>query len=629
VRLPSDEEVLGWFKEIIGMLQGDQLGMGGGSFGSEGPPGPNRSGGGAGGWWRLWPYQEEGWDWEKYETDPEIVNEGGEEWVKGPMGLISLEQWRANREEVRRGQIDTARPIKPRMKPRGLKYENGKWVSWKTPDPSKGRASNAFMFLEFLRGATAVEPELLGPHTQEFNRALNELLPAPTPTPLAPSGRVENRRDDMYWWDTAWGPGPGLDEETVIGQEKRPLDLHYEQPRMTRPAPVRTFANITPDAAWIKATEERWSALENEPAVTANPRVEAGKALLRTVATMVPDLSPEMKKLVDQVTRPQKNRPLIDGTTAPPGGGGMSGLPPRAPVPPAAGGATTYPTTITQPLSGTQNISGMGAMTPGTTIRDSLLNILDRFSNAVAGGQRDPSGLATPFTVYGSALEDGQPFYFPAELFDSQTVASMTQTGPTQSLGMGGVPVMGAPPMGASLSMFPVPGFEGALQNDWHEPREYRGGWHEGTDIVAPQGTPIVAPASGTIASIHTSTNGGNVVWLVDSEGRTHKFMHLLATSSGIGTGTQVEAGQVIAFVGDTGASSTPHLHYELHVGGAAVNPHEYLLGVSSGSAVGGAATPAASTGVGAAAIPPPAPSVEGALEDIENKVRSTSPVIE
>lgn len=281
-----------------------------------------------------------------------------------------------------------------------------------------------------------------------------------------------------------------------------------------------------------------------------------------------------------------------------------------------------------------QNPSGLGTMTPGTTIRDSLLNILDRFSNAVAGGQRDPSGLASPFTVYGSALENGEPFYFPSELFDSQTVASMTQApGGTQQLGMGGVPVMGAPPMGASLSMFPVPGYEGALQNDWMEPREYRGGYHEGTDIVAPQGTPIVAPANGTIASIHTSENGGNVVWLVDSEGRTHKFMHLLATSSGIGTGTQVQAGQVIAFVGDTGASSTPHLHYELHVGGAAVDPHEYLLGVSAGSDVGGGATTTLGTGGGTAPTPSPSPSsasnVEGALEDLENKVRSTGPVIE
>ena len=267
---------------------------------------------------------------------------------------------------------------------------------------------------------------------------------------------------------------------------------------------------------------------------------------------------------------------------------------------------------------------------PGS-IRESLLNILDRFSNAVAGGARHPSGLASPLMVYGSGLEDGQPFYMPSEMFDAQTIASMTQVGPVPAVGPDGVPVMGAPPMGVGLASFPVPGYESALQNDWMEPREYRGGYHEGTDIVAPQGTPIVAPASGTIASIHTSTNGGNVVWLVDGEGRTHKFMHLLATASGVGVGTQVQAGQPIAFVGDTGYSSTPHLHYELHVGGAPVNPHEYLIGVSTGGAVGGAPLAAAMAPGGA--VPPsasPEPTtVEGSIENLENRVRSGTPVIE
>ena len=576
----------------------------------------------------------DGWD---PDNPPIAMDEGGEAWVWLPAAPPG-QRW------IPLLHFAAVRRVSEKNTNRYLKEQAEAWAA--VPEVEKQRIRN-----DMLPEGQTFEKFKPFENTDPFTDALDRIQ--------IPTGNVEDRRQEFTWRDSSYGGNfsqylpvrphhedpsrrdpwdqarSAMVEGYKTGRIPLPVPPPKSAPAMTKPAPVVTPARpaITPDTNWQAETYQRWRDLERNEAVATNPRVEAAKALVRTAATMAPGLSPEMKKLVNRVTRPSKNQPLIDGTynrprrdiTAPaytPNPAGYQGN--QSPGGDMGGSGYSGQDV---PTAG-QDISGMGAMQPGTSIRDSLLNILDRFSNAVAGGARDPSGLASPFTVFGSALEDGQPFYFPSELYDTQTIASMTQA-PAQTTGVDGVPVMGAPPMGASLSMFPVPGYEGALQNDWMEPREYRGGYHEGTDIVAPQGTPIVAPASGTIVSIHTSENGGNVVWLVDSEGRTHKFMHLLATSSGIGTGTAVEAGQVIAFVGDTGASSTPHLHYELHVGGAAVDPHEYLLGVSSGSAVGGSATPAASAGEGAAPIPPSSPSLEGSLEDLENKVRSTGPVIE
>jgi peptidoglycan LD-endopeptidase LytH len=105
----------------------------------------------------------------------------------------------------------------------------------------------------------------------------------------------------------------------------------------------------------------------------------------------------------------------------------------------------------------------------------------------------------------------------------------------------------------------PVPG--STFRNDWGNPRS-GGRSHEGTDMFAPMGTPIVAPVSGTVKR-HESGRAGLSFYLSGNDGVEYFGAHLAAL---VKTG-EVRAGEVIAQVGDSGNAKggTPHLHFEIH----------------------------------------------------------------
>ena len=113
--------------------------------------------------------------------------------------------------------------------------------------------------------------------------------------------------------------------------------------------------------------------------------------------------------------------------------------------------------------------------------------------------------------------------------------------------------------------------------------------FHEGTDIFAPQGTPLRAVARGVIARKGQAVLGGNKLWLVAADGTQYYYAHLSAFVEGVDEGTVVEAGQIIGFVGNTGnATATPaHLHFEIHPnGGPAMNPFPTLDAVRRSDSV-------------------------------------------
>ena len=103
---------------------------------------------------------------------------------------------------------------------------------------------------------------------------------------------------------------------------------------------------------------------------------------------------------------------------------------------------------------------------------------------------------------------------------------------------------------------------------------------HQGTDIFAAHGTPLLACERGVLIKIGSDTLGGTKLWLVGASGTRYYYAHLSAFAEGVTEGMVVKAGDVVGFVGNTGnAATTPaHLHFEVHPnGGAAVNPYPLL----------------------------------------------------
>lgn len=107
------------------------------------------------------------------------------------------------------------------------------------------------------------------------------------------------------------------------------------------------------------------------------------------------------------------------------------------------------------------------------------------------------------------------------------------------------------------------------------EIRPYEVGGHKGHDYAAPTGTPTYAAAAGTVIIAGYSASAGNWVVINHGNGLTTKYMHHSALC--VTAGQYVEKGQQIGYVGNTGQSTGPHLHFQVEENGVAVNPDKYL----------------------------------------------------
>lgn len=99
---------------------------------------------------------------------------------------------------------------------------------------------------------------------------------------------------------------------------------------------------------------------------------------------------------------------------------------------------------------------------------------------------------------------------------------------------------------------------------------------HEGIDVSAPMGAPIVAPAGGVVQRVTWETGYGNVLEVDHGDGIVTKYAH--CSKIVVRPGQKVKRGQIIANVGSTGLSTGPHVHYEIHVNGKVVDPLTYVL---------------------------------------------------
>ena len=101
---------------------------------------------------------------------------------------------------------------------------------------------------------------------------------------------------------------------------------------------------------------------------------------------------------------------------------------------------------------------------------------------------------------------------------------------------------------------------------------------HKGTDFAAPIGTPIMASGSGTVTRAKWCGGGGNCVKIKHNSTYTTVYAHLKSFAAGIKAGKKVKQGQIIGYVGSTGMSTGPHLHYEVIVNGKHVNSQTLKL---------------------------------------------------
>ena len=106
---------------------------------------------------------------------------------------------------------------------------------------------------------------------------------------------------------------------------------------------------------------------------------------------------------------------------------------------------------------------------------------------------------------------------------------------------------------------------------------------HEGIDLVAPTGTPVYAISDGTLAFHGEKGPNGNLVVLEHSGEMFSYYAHLSAYAARLRDGMSVRRGQLVGYVGSTGRSTGPHLHFAIKVGGEFVDPESYIKSKRAG----------------------------------------------
>jgi murein DD-endopeptidase MepM/ murein hydrolase activator NlpD len=132
----------------------------------------------------------------------------------------------------------------------------------------------------------------------------------------------------------------------------------------------------------------------------------------------------------------------------------------------------------------------------------------------------------------------------------------------SQSSDEASVPAMIVPVAGVDIAQ---------VRSSWGEARGARG--HQGLDVMAPAGTPVIAAADGTVEKLYFSRGGGGITLYQRSGQWMFYYAHLRGYAPGIAEGRQVRAGETLAYVGDTGNAGPGNYH--LHFGVARMAPGE------------------------------------------------------
>ena len=147
-----------------------------------------------------------------------------------------------------------------------------------------------------------------------------------------------------------------------------------------------------------------------------------------------------------------------------------------------------------------------------------------------------------------------------------------------------------APAEGAGALLLPVQGIDANQLQDTFTDARSEGRVHDAIDILAPNGTPVLAVADGTVEKLFDSVRGGLTVYQFEPSGRyCYYYAHLDRYAEGLAEKKTIKRGEVIGYVGSTGNASpeAPHLHFEIHVlgpekqwwKGESINPYPVLKG--------------------------------------------------
>ena len=217
-----------------------------------------------------------------------------------------------------------------------------------------------------------------------------------------------------------------------------------------------------------------------------------------------------------------------------------------------------------------------------------------------SGRGRKPSGvdasLNAPLKTDAASLTDESYFKSVDAFYALRTSAmsGMATPGVAGTLGGGGTALAGLsgfPAMDTGFdgpSIWPVIGPITSSFGQREDPvlGTGEGEFHKGLDIGAPNGTPIIATADGVVVSAGMGSGYGREVVIDHGHGVETLFGHM--SGFAVIAGQSVTRGQVIGYVGHSGRTTGPHLHYEVRIRNIAVNPHKYLQTTLAGLGGGG-----------------------------------------
>jgi len=173
------------------------------------------------------------------------------------------------------------------------------------------------------------------------------------------------------------------------------------------------------------------------------------------------------------------------------------------------------------------------------------------------------------------------------EVDEEQVAASFDQLYALKSSALTGVASYGVDMKGKGLTLadwvraseapnlWPVEGRVTSSFGERLDPFNGEGAFHAGVDISSEYGRPIIAPADGIVEFADFMSGYGRLVKLDHGHGIETRYGHL--SSFAVAAGQRVERGQVIGYVGASGRVTSSHLHYEVRIHDAPVNPYKYL----------------------------------------------------